>query len=62
MRTILYIHLDELAVSVERQRYPGLKGKPVIIGGDPEGRGVVLAASSEARGEGVRRGMPSASR
>jgi len=58
-RCIFHIDLDAFFVSVEQVLNPKLKGKPVIVGGDPERRGVVASASYEARYFGVHAGMPS---
>jgi len=56
----LFVHvdLDSFFVAVERARRPALIGRPVVIGGRPGSRGMVAAASREARRCGVRAGMP----
>ena len=57
-RTIFHLDMDAFFANVERVLNPKLKGKPLIVGGNPEGRGVVSSASYEARKYGVHSAMP----
>lgn len=58
VRSVAHVDMDAFYASIEQRDRPELRGRPVIVGADPRGRGVVSTASYEARRFGVRSAMP----
>ncbi len=54
---IIFLHVPGFYAAVEQADHPALRGRPVVVGGDPSKRGAVTSASVEARAHGISEGM-----
>lgn len=59
-RRVLHVDVDAFLASVEQALHPELRGKPVVVGGPPDSRNLVMSCSREARAFGIRAGMRAA--